>query len=336
VASGTSLTGVHGCIWRDGDRVIENPPRAPITDLDDLPFPAHDLVAHYPYRPSYGQVLRLPALQIVSSRGCGNGCIFCFQTMTTRTRFRSPMNVVDEIELYMTRYGAREIKFWDEQFMLDRGRVLGICEEILRRDLKIVFWCAGRVDTVDDELLRMMRRAGCWCISYGLESGVEKNLKTLRKNASVEQGREAVLRTHQAGIESMGNYVFGIPGETYEEGLETIRFACSMNHFYVEFFPLTPFPGTELYDNVARYGRINAPQERLGMLFKAAPFVPHTMRGEQIVDLAERGYARYYARPSFVLRRIARIRRWYDVQVMFYGALSIATMAFSRLRRAGR
>lgn len=334
VAAGSDLDGVEGCIWRDGDRIVENPPREPIADLDTLPFPAHDLVAHYPYRPSYGQVLRLPALQVISSRGCANQCIFCFKTIGNATRFRSPRNVVDEIERYVKEYGAREIKFWDEQFMLDHERVMGICEEILRRDLTIVFWCTGRVDTVDEDLLRMMKRAGCWCISYGLESGVEKNLRALHKNTTVEQGREAVLMTHRAGIESMGTYVFGIPGETYQESLETIRFACSLDHFYVEFFPLTPFPGTELYDNVDHYGRINAPQERLGMLFKAAPFVSHTMTAEQIIDLVERGYARYYSRPSYVTRRIAGIRTWYDVQVMFYGALSVATMGVSRLRRA--
>ncbi|MBN1424200.1 cobalamin-dependent protein [Candidatus Fermentibacteria bacterium] len=336
VASGADLDGVQGCVWRDGDLIVQNPPRAPIPDLDALPMPAYDLVAHYSYRPSYGQVKRLPAMQVISSRGCASRCIFCFKTINGATRYRSPGHVVDEIESYVRRHGAREIKFWDEQFMLNRERAMGICEEILRRNLKIVFWCTGRVDTVDEELLRMMKRAGCWCISYGLESGVEKNLATLNKRTTVEQGREAVCLTHRAGIESMGTYVFGIPGETYEEGQETIRFACSMNHFYVEFFPLTPFPGTKLYDEIDRYGRLNAPQERLGMLFKAAPFVAPTMTEEQIVDLVERGYARYYARPSYVLRRIAGIRGWYDVQVMFHGALSVATMGFSRLRHSIR
>jgi radical SAM superfamily enzyme YgiQ (UPF0313 family) len=229
---------------------------------------------------------------------------------------------------------VREIKFWDEHFALDRERTIGICEEILRRNLKIVFWCSARVDGVDEGLLRMMKRAGCWCINYGMETGVDKNLRTLNKEATVEQGREAVLLTHRLGIDTMGTYVFGIPGETYDEGLETIRFACSLNHFYVEFFPLTPFPGTELYKNAPLYGHINVPLERLGMLFKGAPFVPYTMSAEQIVDLLDRAYTMYYARPSFVLRRMARIREWYDVQAMFFGGLSIARMKFSRLRRA--
>lgn len=334
VASGTNLEGVKGCIWRDGDRIVENPPQDPITNLDVLPFPAYDLVAHYPYRPSYGQVLRLPVAEMVSSRGCKNNCIYCFRMMGNATRFRSPGHVVDEIEWYVKDYGVREIKFWDEHFALDRERTIGICEEILRRNLKIVFWCSARVDGVDEGLLRMMKRAGCWCINYGMETGVDKNLRTLNKEATVEQGREAVLLTHRLGIDTMGTYVFGIPGETYDEGLETIRFACSLNHFYVEFFPLTPFPGTELYKNAPLYGHINVPLERLGMLFKGAPFVPYTMSAEQIVDLLDRAYTMYYARPSFVLRRMARIREWYDVQAMFFGGLSIARMKFSRLRRA--
>ena len=120
VANGQGLDGVRGCIWREGERVVENPPREPITDLDVLPFPAYDLVAHYPYRPSYGQVLRLPAVEMVSSRGCKNNCIYCFRMMGNATRFRSPGHVVDEMEWYVRDYGVREIKFWDEHFSLDR------------------------------------------------------------------------------------------------------------------------------------------------------------------------------------------------------------------------
>lgn len=336
VAERATLEGVKGCIWRDKDQVVENPPREPITNLDVLPFPAYDLVAHYPYKPSYGQILRPPAVEMVSSRGCKNNCIYCFRMMGNATRFRSPGHVVDEIEWYVKTYGVREIKFWDEHFALDRARTMAICEEILRRNLKIVFWCSARVDAVDEELLRTMKRAGCWCINYGLESGVDKNLKTLNKEASVEQGRHAVLLTHKVGIDTMGTYVFGIPGETYEEGLETIRFACSLNHYYVEFFPLTPFPGTELYKNVHLYGHINAPLERLGMLFKGAPFVPYTMTADQIIDLLEKAYVMYYGRPSFVLRRIARVREWYDVEALLYGGLSIVRMGVSRVAKALR
>ncbi|MCU0611063.1 MAG: B12-binding domain-containing radical SAM protein [Candidatus Eisenbacteria bacterium] len=275
VAAGANLEGLRGCIWRDGDRIVENPPQDPITNLDVLPFPAYDLVAHYPYRPSYGQVLRLPVVEMVSSRGCKNNCIYCFRMMGNATRYRSPGHVVDEMEWYVKDYGVREIKFWDEHFALDRVRTIGICEEILRRNLKIVFWCSARVDAVDEELLRMMKRAGCWCINYGMESGVDKNLKT-------------------------------------------------------------PFPGTELYKNVHLYGHINAPLERLGMLFKGAPFVPYTMTAEQVIDLVQRAYADYYARPSFVMRRIARIREWYDVQALFFGGLSVARMRFHTLLRTAK
>jgi anaerobic magnesium-protoporphyrin IX monomethyl ester cyclase len=333
VSDGASLEGVSGCLWRDGDRVVTNGPREPISDLDVLPFPAYDLVAHYSYRPSYGQVRHVPAIEMVSSRGCPNSCIYCFRIMGPAVRFRSPGNVVDEMELYVRKYGAREIKFWDEHFTLDRARALAICEEILRRELKVEFWCSARVDAVDEELLRMMKRAGCWCINYGLETGVDKNLRALDKEATVEQGVQAVEMTHDAGIETVGTYVFGIPGETYEEGLETIRLACRLNHFYVEFFPLTPFPGTELYENVEKYGKLNAPMERMGMLFKGAPFLPHSMTEDEVVSLLSKAYTVYYGRPSFVLRRIAGIRTFYDVKALYGGGVAIAKMLLGRLRR---
>jgi anaerobic magnesium-protoporphyrin IX monomethyl ester cyclase len=334
VSEGADLNGVNGCVWRDGDGVVVNAPREPISNLDVLPFPAYDLVAHYHYRPSYGQVRRLPAIEMVSSRGCPNSCIYCFRIMGPAVRFRSPGNVVDEMEVYVKDYGAREIKFWDEHFTLDRARALAICEEILKRGLKVPFWCSARVDAVDEELLRMMRKAGCWCINYGLETGVEKNLQALDKDATVEQGIRAVEMTHAAGMETVGTYVFGIPGETYEEGLETIRLACRLNHYYVEFFPLTPFPGTELYENIDKYGTLNAPMERMGMLFKGAPFLPRTMTEDDVVGLLSKAYTTYYGRPSFALRRIARIRTWYDVQALYGGGLAIAKMMLGRLRRA--
>jgi radical SAM superfamily enzyme YgiQ (UPF0313 family) len=241
--------------------------------------------------------------------------------------------VVDEMELYIRQYGVKEIKFWDEHFTLDRDRAMAICEELLQRSLKVHFWCSARVDAVDPELLQMMKRAGCWCINYGLETGVEKNLATLNKETTVEQGIRAVEMTHRAGIQTVGTYVFGIPGETYQDGLETIRLACRLNHYYVEFFPLTPFPGTELHENVEKYGRLNAPLDRMGMLFKAAPFVPFTMTEEEIVSLLDKAFTAYYSRPSFVLRRIANIRTWYDAQAIMNGGIAILNMFLRRARR---
>ena len=142
--------------------------------------------------------------------------------------------------------------------------------------------------------------------------------------------------THRAGIDTVGTYVFGIPGETYEEGLETVRLACRLNHFYVEFFPLTPFPGTELYENIDKYGKLNAPMERMGMLFKGAPFLPYSMTEDEVVSLLAKAYTTYYGRPSFVLRRIARVRTWYDVKALYSGGLAIAKMLLGRVRRALR
>ena len=333
VSLGETLRDVPGCIWKDGNQITVNPPREPIPDLDVLPFAAYDMVAHYPYRPSYGQVRRLPAVEMVSSRGCPNSCIYCFRIKGSAVRFRSAKNVVDEMEIYVRKYGVKEIKFWDEHFTLDRERALAICDEILRRDLRVHFWCSARVDAVDPELLSMMKRAGCWCINYGLETGVEKNLTTLNKETTVAQGIRAVEMTHAAGIETVGTYVFGIPGETYAEGLETIKLACRLDHYYAEFFPLTPFPGTELYENIDKYGTLNAPLDRLGMLFKAAPFVPYSMTEDEIIRLLDTAFTVYYGRPSFVLRRIAGIRTWYDVEAIAHGGLSILNMAYRRLKR---
>ncbi len=329
LAGGESLEGVPGTIVRRNGRIVTNPPRPLIDPLDQLPIPAVDLFPWKRYRPSYGQVLRLPAFQVVSSRGCTNACLYCYKMYGRTIRTRTPGHVVNEIDHYVRAYGAREIKFWDESFTYDRARVFGICEEILRRGLDVTWWVSARADMVDEELLRIMKKAGCWCINYGVESAVPKNLETLRKNLTIEQIEAAVRLTHRLGIRTYLTYVFGTPGETYEEGLKTIDFARRMNSFYAEFFPITPWPGTDMWGHGA-YGRMIRPVSEMTMLQDNIAFVPHSMSEEQLARLLKLAYRRVYLRPRFILGRILAIRSWYQVKIIFFGGLALLSMLFQR------
>ena len=335
---GESGEGVRGCIVRDRDGgLIENPPRPLIEDLDELPFPAVDLVDLELYQPSAGQVLRLPVMQVISSRGCTHMCLYCYRLMGEHClRMRSPENVVDEIEFYVRDYGAREIKFWDELFTHDRDRVISICRLIRERDLDITWWCSARGDSVDEEMLREMKAAGCWCINYGVESAVQKNLDTLRKGISIETTIEAVELTHRVGIRTFGTYIFGIPGETYEEGLETIRLAKRLRSFYTEFFPITPFPGAELYENSKKYGKVLRDISDTGMLKEEIPFEPYTMTAAEIAKLRRKAYRSVYLDPRYILMRLVSIRSWYEVRTLFNGAVSLLRIAFRRRHETER
>ena len=332
-SKGQNCVGVQGCAARKDDgTVVQNPPRPLIKNLDELPFPAADLIDLEKYHPSAGQYLRLPVMQVISSRGCTGRCIFCYRLMGEgRIRTRSASNVVDEIEYYVREYGTKEIKFWDEFFTWDRDRTIEICNRIIERKLNITFWCSIRADGVDEELLRKMKEAGCWCINYGVESGVQKNINTLRKGMTVEQNIKAVQMTHKAGIKTFCTYIFGIPGETFEEGLETIALAKKLRSYYTEFFPITAFPGAELFENVSKYGRILGGLSDAGMLKDDVTFEPYTMTAKEIVKLRSIAFRTVYLDPIFVLQKLIDIRNWQNVKNLWNGARSL--LSFTRPAR---
>lgn len=332
LTKGSSPQSVRGTVIRRGGEIASNPLRDLIEPLDQLPIPAVDLFPWRRYRPSYGQVSRLPAFQVISSRGCSNNCLYCYKMYGRTIRMRTPRHVVDEIQYYVDRYGAREIKFWDESFTYDRDRVLGICQEIVQRGLRITWWVSARADMVDEELLRCMKGAGCWCINYGVESAVPKNLATIRKNLTIEQIAQAVRLTHAIGIKTYLTYIFGTPGETYEEGLKTIDFALKMNSFYAEFFPITPWPGTDLWADRSLGGLVRDLSE-MTMLQDKVAYVPHSMTREEIEELLDRAYKRFYLRPRFIIHRVLSARSWYDLKTIYHGGRAMISMLAKKAAR---
>lgn len=324
LSTGENLRGLTGCIVREDGEILNNGPRPFIDNLDELPFPAMDLAELDRYIPSYGQVRQMPSLQVISSRGCVNDCLYCFRMMGRQViRFRSAANVVDEIEYYVRTYGARDIKFWDECFTYDRERVLAICEEIRRRRIKVSWWISARADCVDREMLIAMKKAGCWCINFGVESAVQRNLDTLRKNLTVEQIINAVETAHQAGIDTFTTFIFGIPGETWEDGLQTIALAKRLNSLIVEFFPISPFPGTDLWNDAGQYGTICRDMSDIGLLKEEIPFIPFTMTAAQVSELRRRAFREYYFRTRYIWKYLTHIRSWYDIKMAVAGLFSL-------------
>jgi radical SAM superfamily enzyme YgiQ (UPF0313 family) len=330
LASGSrDFSGTRGLVWRDGSGCVRrNPARPMIEDLDAIPFPAVELSEVERYFPSFEQVSTLPVMQMLASRGCTGGCLYCYKMYGRRIRLRDPKLVVDEMEHYVRRYGVREIKFWDEHFTYSHEHAYAICDEIGRRGLNVRWWCSCRADSVDPRILRAMAAAGCWCINFGVESGVQKNLDTLRKREKVERIVHAVRMAHAAGIKTHTTYIFGIPGETYAEGLETIALARRMNSFTVEFFPITPFPGTPLQRGVEKgeYGRMSDRLGAQGMLLEEPCFVPFSMKAAEIVSLRRQAYTKYFLRPSFLLYRMTHIMSAFQLRAVYHGARSIFQM----------
>ncbi len=300
---------IPGLVRRETGGIVDQKGTPFCADLDGVHFPDRSLICIRAYRPSALFHRRLPHTSLIGSRGCPYGCIFCHTDR--HVRLRSAGNIADELEQVHGRWGVKDVSFWDDSFSLDRDRVFLLCDQIRSRRLDIS-WCASlRVDQVDLPVLDAMRRAGCWRVLYGLETGVQKNLDTLKKGTSIEQGVRAVSLARQAGLQVLGMFMFGIPGETYEEGLRTIDFARSLPLDFISVTNITPFPGTALERMIPSSGRL---VEEASYDMDNITFVPHTMTIEQLRDLLRRAYRRFYLRPSYMIRRLGKIRSVTDIR----------------------
>lgn len=328
VEAARELDGIPGLFFRRDGEIAANPPRPPAEDISEFPFPATDLCEMERYYPSYEQVSTVPVVQMLASRGCTGTCLYCYKMYGRKMRLRDPVKVVDEMEHYVRRYGAREIKFWDEHFTYSHENVYAMCDEILRRGLRVRWWVSCRADAVNKPLLRAMKAAGCWCINYGVESGVQKNLDTLGKRETLDRIRLAVRMTHSVGIKTHTTYIFGIPGETFEEGLRTIEFARELGSFTMEFFPITPFPGTPMYKGVKRgeFGTMSENLSDQGMLLDRPCFVPFSMTADEVMELRRLAYLRTFLRPRFLAYRFMNIMSPFQLRAVVHGAVSLLQM----------
>jgi radical SAM superfamily enzyme YgiQ (UPF0313 family) len=279
--------------WRDGSPGAPPPgvlvPGAPFTesepdrDLTRLPMPARHLLPNHAYR--YLFATRRGFGTMITSRGCPFRCSFCDKSVSgSRWRARPAWHVVDEMQQMREQFGLRFINFYDDNFTLNRGRVVQICEEILRRGLDIQWKCEGRVDGVDVELLRLMRRAGCRVVAYGVESGNPETLFLLRKDITVEQSVSAFAATREAGLRSLAYMILGAPGEDTAAVRRSVRFCRQIGADYVQFSSLTAMPGTPLFlqnnrttsvpnpldSDLERATLTDLPPEELGRLMRQA------------------------------------------------------------------
>ncbi|HID05420.1 MAG TPA: B12-binding domain-containing radical SAM protein [Aigarchaeota archaeon] len=222
-----------------------------IKNLDTLPFPARELYDNESYRRYYRSNFGYTMTSMVASRGCPFSCGFCWRPDYGRVyRVRSPSNIVDEMEEVRYRYGYERIWFADELFIANKKHTMALCKEIIERGLDVEWECLARADLIDDELAKAMRRAGCYKIIFGLESGDDRTLKLMNKQLKVEQSKRAVETIKRNGIKAGAFFILGYPGENNETMLNTIRFASSLP---LDYFSMTipyPLPGTDLYERV--------------------------------------------------------------------------------------
>ena len=242
------LSHVKGLVWRRDGQVTFNADRPFIANLDGLPLPRHDMLPLEAYRIP---MLKGPYSFIVTSRGCTGGCRFCIKHVSYQysIRLRSPENIVAEIEM-LCDLGVRNIHMYADSFTVSRDQVMGLCRLIIESGIEIRWTCNSRVDYVDEEMLQTMARAGCWTISWGIESGNEQILRRVRKGTDPQKVARALAWSKRAGIRNWGYFIIGLPGETEETIQETIAFSKKLPLDLALFHIAAPYPGTPFFFEV--------------------------------------------------------------------------------------
>ena len=246
------LAAVRGLGWRRAGEVAVNPDRPFFKSLDDLPIPYHHLLPLDRYRTP---MIKGPYAFIVTSRGCPAGCRYCIKHVSYQhsVRLRSPEKLVEEMWL-LAGLGVRHIHMYADLFTVSREQVVGLCQLILREGLKVTWTCNSRVDYVDEEMLRLMGRAGCTLIAWGIESGNELILKRAHKGCKMEQAHQALRWARAAGIKNWGYFIIGLPGETVETIRETIGISKVLPLDIALFHVAAPYPGTPFFFEVVENG----------------------------------------------------------------------------------
>jgi anaerobic magnesium-protoporphyrin IX monomethyl ester cyclase len=252
IKNGESLEDVQGIGWKDNNKIFINQPRELIKNLDDLPFPARHLFPIDRYERKMKQYLgnTEPIDWISSSRGCVFDCTFCDnREIFGSYRYRSPRNVVDEIEFLVSRDGIKGIYFRESLFTLNKKRVLGICSELKSRGLDIVWACDSRVDTIDKGMLLSMKDAGCRTVWFGIESGCQDVLNNIHKGITISQVKDTVKLSNECGLKVGGSFMIGLPCESVDQMHETINFACEIRPYldFVWFTAYLGIPKSKLY-----------------------------------------------------------------------------------------
>lgn len=245
-----ALPFIKGLVWRQGEELVVNPDRPYIRDLNDLPIPLHHLLPLEKYRMP---LIKGPFTFIVTGRGCTAGCVYCIKHVSYgyNVRIRSPENIVKEL-WELKKLGINNIHMYADLFTVNREQVVELSQRIIEEGLNIKWTCNSRVDYVDEELLQLMSKAGCWFISWGIESANEEILKRARKGYRIEQVPQALGWAKKAGIKNWGYFIIGLPGETEESIRQTIEHAKRLPLDLALFHIAAPYPGTPFFFDVVK------------------------------------------------------------------------------------
>ncbi len=313
IAKEEDMAKVPGIGYRTREGETKLTPMVPLNqELDSLPMPARHLVPQHRYYSVLAQ--EVPITTMMTSRGCPMQCIFCDRPhLGKQFRYRSPESVVDEMQA-CEEMGIKEIFIYDDTFTIRRDRVIDICRMRNERGLNIKWDIRAHINTMNDAVLDALAESGCSRVHYGVESGTKEISKTLKKGINLDKTVEIFRKTKSRGITTLGYFMIGNPGETREQALETIDFARNLSADYIHLSVATPFPATELYRLGFRTGLYKQDYWREFAKNPTPDFKPYlwteVMDRDELINLMQFGYQRYYMRAGYIMKRVFELRSW--------------------------
>jgi radical SAM superfamily enzyme YgiQ (UPF0313 family) len=303
---------INGIAYKRNNELHFTPKREMIQNLDDLPFPAWDLMNPRKYK-MMGVALgtfhkRYPTAPIITTRGCPYSCKYCASTRFWGKKFRrrSPQNVVDEIQYLVDHFGVREIHIQDDNFTLNKKHVIDICHEVIKRKLDVIFNCPNgvRIDHLNKEILSIMKRAGFYSITVGIESGSQRVLNTIKKQLDLKTVKDILGTAKELGYFLQAYFMIGLPSDNYETIRETIDYSLKIPIDKPKYLLTQPLPGSELFDQWAKNKDLNNFNWD-SIYFFGADYNLSSIPTKDLEKFQRYAFLRYFFRPRTFIKNLA-------------------------------
>jgi anaerobic magnesium-protoporphyrin IX monomethyl ester cyclase len=290
---------IAGLVYRQEGQVRFSGNQKDLLDLDTLPLPAYHKIQGFPgqYQLPIFNYPKTPNTSCISSRGCPYQCSYCDRSVFRRSfRYNSADYLYRHVKFLHDDFGIRHINFYDDQFTFNRQRVAAFCTRMIEEPLGVTFNCAVRAEHVDTELLALMKQAGCWMISLGIETADPDLLAQHRQNPDLDHMARTIRDIHRIGMRVKGLFMIGLPGETEQSFQRTMDYVFSLPIDDVNMAKFTPFPGSPLYENIHTLGTFEENWEKMDCMNTV--FVPQGMTRAQLETMFLKFYKHYYTRPK--------------------------------------
>ena len=332
------LVGVKGICYRNGQGFVITEPRPAIRNLDLIPPPARHLLPMDQYHMTASRASGSAFCPtIIVARGCPFSCTYCSRTFGKTFRSHGIERILSEINSLITTYHVEQINIEADTLTVNKKFIRALCNALIEQKIsqKISWTCESRVDTVDEETLQLMKRAGCWQISYGVETGTQRLLDRINKSVTLHQVEEIFELTKKVGISIRGFFMLGLPTETREDSLATIAFAKKLDPLWAQFTITVPYPGTQMFEELDSAGKIRTYDWTKFNTWSGwkegeeLPFVADGRSKKELIRLQKQALRQFYIRPTVIFRFLKHTKSLYDLKKYLAGFLVLVKSKLS-------